>query len=277
MLKLLRQAALMAMLVGFGGLCLPSEASAAEFNCTASCSGTFLGAFWQTVDVSSTGSGVINSFLRVDDKPLAEGMNTSYRPTSYDEDTGANYNRNIQLKDVPIININGGNYYEFLLDINEPNGGTKELLALNNVQICISNTGSLPAPTPNGGCAGTLKYTMGTRVTSPSNYTGDSVQLNFDLNAGSGKGDLYMYIPVSTLGVNAFSYVYLFTQFGAVKTGNDSGYEDDGGGYEEWAVRKCGTFNAACLNQQLQTPEPGSMILLGTGLLGLAMAVRRRL
>ena len=60
-------------------LSLATRASATELDCTASCNlVSYAGALWATVDTQSTGTGVINSFVRISGAPetAVDGHNT---------------------------------------------------------------------------------------------------------------------------------------------------------------------------------------------------------
>src|SRR5262245_51004015 len=95
-------------------------------------SGSAAGALFYRADFQSAGTGVIDPFVRLrhDNGPSPhtprgeeQGYNTSGRPTQYDEVTDGNYTRNLTFGEVPTVVIAGVAYKQFILDINEPNGG----------------------------------------------------------------------------------------------------------------------------------------------------------
>src|SRR5437899_1740853 len=82
-------------------------------------SGTINGGLFQQTSTQPTGTGVIDSFVRIQNNGTEQGYNTSARPVQFDEKTDPNYTRPLLLSSVPVVNINGVNYRQFLLDINQ--------------------------------------------------------------------------------------------------------------------------------------------------------------
>ena len=251
-----------------------APARAAELVCTTGCNyAEFQGALWTTTEFSATGSGVLNSFVRISDAndTTVDGVNTSARGSAPNqvpnqENTSPTFTHDLLLSAVPILTIQanfGGSlvtqdYYEFILDINQSKNDP--LLSLSDVEICTAATAFTDADTPLAAdsCLGTLKYNLGASTDTTSE---NQVKLNYSLNSGSGSGDLYMYIPVTTLGAAGTNFVYLWSRFGIPNPNND--------GYEEWAVREF-------TSPPPVVPEPASLLLFGTGLVGVARAVRKR-
>ena len=254
---------------------VPSIANAGELDCTTGCASLFNGAYFITVDQQSTGTGTIDSFVRIGgNQDQVDGHNTSGRPLKNDENNSPQFTRDLQLKNVPLVTLdlagsaNDGQYYEFLLDINQE--GNDPLLALSQVKICVSDSGELTA---TGTCPGTEKYVF-------DQGDDDWIKLNYNLNSGSGSGDLFMYIPVGTLGTDLEDFVYLYSAFGTpefMNTPEDKKSYGNNDGFEEWAVRRCENITLVCSGQNLpQVPEPASVILLGAGLVGISVAIRKR-
>jgi hypothetical protein len=218
---------------------------------------TFAGALWTTTDSQSTGTGVIDSFVRVSSASddIVSGMNTTARPLPQDENSSPTFTHDIPEGIVPIVTISGVQYYEFLLDINQTNADPK--LTLSDVDICHSGTGSQTITATATTCVDAdnlFVYTLGD----------NQVLLNYGFNSGSGSGDLFMYIPVPAGGISNTEFLYLYSEFGG-PPGGPNGNND---GFEEWAVRTATPISPV--------PEPTSMLLLGAGLLGAAGKARRK-
>ena len=79
--------------------------------------------------------------------------------------------------------------------------------------------------------------------------------LDYNLNSGSGSGDMFAYIPESAF-VGADPYVYLYSEFGF-----DAGAD---AGPEEWAVRMIAETTTGTV-----VPVPTAVLL---GMLGLGVA-----
>lgn len=259
-------------LVFFGALALllavgaPAASATVVDLTSAGTSGTINGAIYEQIDPQSTGTGVINSFVRLQ----ANGDEEGYNSTNETLDTGATdtFNHAITIGDVPVVNIGGIDYRQFLLDVNETSAaGTQEqYVSLDQVLLFLGGTAnSNSTDLSDGGPLGDIVYNM--------DAGSDSwVALNYALNAGSGSGDMFLYIPDSLFsGYASTDQVVLYSQFGlqgALAEGNGAGVPaGDYGtsdGFEEWAV----------LTAPEVIPEPTTLSLMGLGLAGLL--VRRR-
>lgn len=239
---------------------------------TAALGGNFL---VQQISPQSTGTGVIDSFLRVDATGNAnteQGFNTDLH--SVLDNVGGVFTRPLLLSAVPIVTINGIAYRQFLLDINQTNSVPNNFLSLNQIQLFQSsgdptafNAGGLTGATATTAPQiGTSAFTGVTstevfRMNNSSNTNPLEIQLNFDLNPGSGAGDMFLYVPNADFSSNATNVIF-YTQFG-----QPPGAFATNDGFEEWAVLEAGPV----------VPEPGSLVLLGTGLAALGLIKRKQI
>ena len=228
---------------------------------------SFAGALWTTTDLQATGSGVIDPFVRLSaSTDIVSGMNTSGTLTQ-DENSSPTFTHDLLASAVPVVTINGLTYYEFLLDINQT--GADPLLSLSSLSLCVSDTGNrtitdtatictLAAGQGGGAGPSQLVYNLDAG-------TNNTVELNYLFNSGSGSGDLFVYIPTSSLVNAPGDFMYLFSSFGG--TGTTPGLNNDNDGFEEWAVRTVTT--------PTQIPDGGATLtLLGLALSGIGVARR---
>jgi len=236
---------------------LPGKASASTLDLTyKGAKGQINGAWFIEGTEHPSGTGVINPFVRFgSNKDIEQGYNTDYRygsDTQFDEKTDPNFTRSLLLSEVQIFMIDGNPYREFLLDINEPDAASKELLSLDVLEIYQD---SIPDK---------HDYTHPDYTTDPTtwgswgepiyqfNEPDNWILLNYSLNSGgSGYADMFAYIP--DVLFNDLEYVYLYSKFG-VHQANDNNYE-------EWAVDPA---------PPAAVPIPGAIVLLGSGIFGLA-------
>jgi hypothetical protein len=159
---------------------------------------------------------VIDSFLRTQESTFEKGYNTD-GTLEFDTKGGA-FTHSLLLSDVPTVTISGTVYREFLLDTNETGGKIGALLSLDVLKFYVDSSNTL---TGYPGSFGPVAWDM--------DGAGDVVvQMDNNLNSGSGSGDMLMYVPSSAFGADETKYVYLYNEFGTTTPVDD--------GFEEWAV-----------------------------------------
>lgn len=244
-----RVTVLVSAVLGLGSLAQASTI----VDLTAGGSGTSNGALYEWTSTQPTGTGVIDSFLRVQNRGTEQGYNHSLGGNvPWDTKPGI-HTHDIQMQDLVVATVTGVDYYQFLLDINESNGHNNELIALDNIQIYTRNS-PITSPDESFSHLGDLRYN---NDVGPNGDT--QVLLNYDLNSGSGSGDMFFYVPVSLFaGTLPTDYVYFYSLF-----------SNSDAGFEEWALLQ----STGGGGQPPVIPEPGTMLLMGTGL---ALAARRR-
>jgi hypothetical protein len=223
---------------------------------TAGSSEVINGAKFMTFDIAPTGTGNIDSFVRIQKNGVEQGYNTDASSFAYDEKAGV-FTHSLLLGDVPTVQLTAGGplFYEFGLDINQTKGGA--LLSLDSVMIFRETVGDLSVPVDNlDDPPGALVYDM--------DAGGDNwVKLNYDLGAGSGQGDMYLYVPTTMFSTGTGNYVYLYSKFGV-----QTGYEGNDG-FEEWFVRE----NLTPPPPPVPVPAAALLGLLGLG--AASMKLRR--
>ena len=242
--------------LAFAGLILTSSARGGSITIditTRGATGLGNGAWYIQTDPQPTGTGVIQPFVRIQNRFTESGYNTDYRPVEFDTKDQNQWTHALNIADVPIVTYLGGQYRQFLLDINEGGNTTLQQLSLNEVEIYLGPT-NLEHNYPN---LGTKIYTLDT---SGKDRT---VELNYKLNSGSGSGDMFLLVP-NSLFTGPNQWVYLYSNFG-IPNGSDAGFE-------EWAVLQANNPPPGEGVVPLPAVAWGGLALFG----GLGMNRRRR-
>jgi hypothetical protein len=185
----------------------------------------------------STGTGVFEPFLAIQRSPIEEGFNTDSHDLPLD-DTHDEFTHSLLLSTIPTRTVNGVDYLEFRVDLNEPDAGSNDLILLQQLKIFQEATGNQVEANWNGTDFGNggPKYTLGN----------NQVLLSAEWDAGSGKGDYVFLIPKSNFDFqspNQFVVVYM-------KMGTTDNHDpaQSSGGFDEFGV--------------LVAPEPPPSILI---------------
>ncbi len=268
----MRAAVLCGVILGFGGILGASVSIDLTATGGATLSGgTANGAILDATSTPTTvGTGVIDSFVRIQNSPSEQGYNTD--ANSVDDNKNGIFTHSLLLSQLDATTKPG--YYTFLLDINE--ASSTALLSLDDIQFYTASVGNLSqSGTPGPGA--TLKFNLQTATSAVCTGSGvcnnasanpkNEILLNYNNNSGSGNGfDMFLYIPTSVFtGVSPTAYVYLYSAFGGLGVVGGKDYTSDSG-FEEWARITAGGQ---------QVPEPVTSGLIGTGLVSLFLLGRR--
>lgn len=161
-----------------------------------------------------SGTGSYDSFLRLQATGIEEGFNTDQNGNVVDNK--ASFTHDLQYGNMQSINVDGVDYIEFRLDLNESNNETNGNITLTGLDIYISNAGATLADYDADFAGFTTVFHLD--LNDP--------QYLIDSNHGSGTDDYRVLVPVSDFtaaGVSPDSYVTLFSSFSGAN-----------GGFEEW-------------------------------------------
>lgn len=224
---------------------------------TVASSGSINGVSFEFDQEQPSGTGVLNSFLRIQANGDEQGYNTSGSPLPFDEKSGP-FTRDITFGE---LEATGGEYL-FVLDIGEP-GNDESLLSLDGLKLFASNTAS--QTTSDVSSLGTLLFDLDAGM---DNYV--LLDANRDGKPGNGVSDMLMRVPESFFaGVQDGENVILWSQFGLQGGAMAVDNVIDGSGssstFEEWA-------HVTGLGQEPPDgsppiPEPGAALLFGAGVL----------
>jgi hypothetical protein len=180
-------------------------------------------AIFTTDFTQPAGTGVIDPFLTIQANGVEQGYNSS--AGDFDTKREPQYNHEVKVSDLVKVNINGTQYYSFLLDINEPNSADKSQISLDALKIYTSTVAD--QTTTNLNSLGTQRFDL--------DLPTDNYILYNDLNSGSGQADIAFFIPVSAFaGAGQDDYVYMYQMFGQHVSANFDGSAQ--GGFEETAI-----------------------------------------
>ena len=191
-------------------------------------------AVFETFQVQPASAPNFFTFEQIQHNGFEQGYNTD-GAKQFDTKTSLDFNHSILLAQVPIVIGDGTNgtvegvaYREFLLNINEPNGGTGSFLSLDKLQIWQEEAGNLTGFTPGAGFAGAHTNNLVYNIDAGSDSW---VGLNGALSHANAQSDVAVLVPDSAfINDGSDRFVYLYSAFGA-----QPGW-DAGGGFESWGL-----------------------------------------
>uniref|UniRef100_UPI00286AF960 beta strand repeat-containing protein n=1 Tax=Novosphingobium sp. TaxID=1874826 RepID=UPI00286AF960 len=170
------------------------------------------GVIFRAVTSTNAGTGVYNTFLAIGDNDGNEaGFNSDDTPpidaTNVNIDQAKTHT--VLLANVPITVINGVQYYEVRIDINDANNVPNALISLDTFKVYTSTSNAIES---------TTQLFAQTKIFDiDDNGGGDiSIMLSDAQSSGSGNDDYSILIPVSKFGgANpATTYFYIYAELG---------------------------------------------------------------
>jgi hypothetical protein len=219
-------------------------------------SGTINGAVFTQTDQQPAGTGFIDPFLRVQEKPTEQGYNTD-GGFPFDDKHPHNYQHSILQSSLAVFVMNGISYYKFMLDSNQSGTSySQHSLSVDQLQIYTSNNPSQTTQTfkPDG----TLAFDATTHLAYNLNIGGLTSNSVLTTATGSGKADMYAYIPTSDF-IATDKYVILYFFSGSKFPSS--------GGFEEWVA-------FTNLTNRQSVPEGTSTFVLSFFALGALVGFR---
>ena len=182
--------------------------------------GTINEAIFTVNDLQPAGTGVIEPFLSIQNTGTQQGY--SGTDGNFDTKRVPQWNQPIEFGSLAEVSLNNTAYFQFTIDVNEPNNPTNTI-SLDMLNVWTSATtqssDSVGADGLFDGSLGTLRYSM-------SSFLGENQVLYNDAHHGSGQADISIYIPVSNFaGTAPTDLVYMYQAWGNTLP-SDGGFEE---------------------------------------------------
>ncbi|MEO7677378.1 MAG: hypothetical protein ABIV39_11515, partial [Verrucomicrobiota bacterium] len=183
---------------GFAGLlALAGSASAITITLTSgspTATDTSTGIILSLATFQTAGTGVIDPFLRLQNTPAESGFNSSGPPQG-DAKNGP-FTHDLLFSTLQQRLVGSTLYYQFSVDINQTQNNPPNTITLDRFDLYTGNNANITS------LAGlTLRVSLGDDYVVPTQ------------NAGSGAGDLFIYVPISYFPANPGTYLTLNASF----------------------------------------------------------------
>jgi uncharacterized repeat protein (TIGR01451 family) len=179
----------------------------------------------------SSGTGIFDPFVRLQGSPTEQGYNTN-GAKEFNTKTGT-WTHAILVSDIPVVTVNGKNYWELFNDINETN--STAYVSLNKVEAYFTSNANLTGYSAGFGANATLQYAFNGAI------------LIHDVNSGSGRADLRYRIPTNGISIpsncgylssGCSTYFVLYSEWGTTAAYTDGNDYSSDGGFEEWKTQQ---------------------------------------
>jgi hypothetical protein len=232
---------------------LPLAGYAVPYDLTDGGSQLINGALFVTTETQSTGTGLIQPFLRLQAGGTELGLNSnSDSPDLLGATKTGTWTHDVKLAD---LGIQDG-FVGFLLDINQTSNNPEILFDTFKVYTRAGSITDGSADTLADLNDAILRYDMGA----------NTLLLDYSLNHGSGSGDLLIFLPTSFFtGATLADNLYVVAGF----SGSNDGFEE----FSTFGIDRPtpGQFDFPSVPDNANT-----VILLGAGMIGLVVASRKR-